>query len=151
MRDLKFEQVLPGESQGRGSLVGCCLWGRTVGHDWSDLAAAAASEEWMEESRCVQRPNGREEIVAQWDEMRKSWWWGQVTWGLVGHTRDLRLCCKSTGKPLKGCMQWVTNNWIYIFKRLLWLYVKCGLECSENRWITLSCNNGADSQNRLLS
>ena len=32
---------LPGESQGPGSLVGCCLWGRTVGHDWSDLAAAA--------------------------------------------------------------------------------------------------------------
>ena len=31
---------LPGESQGRGSLVGCCLWGRRVGHDWSDLAAA---------------------------------------------------------------------------------------------------------------
>ena len=32
---------LPGESQGRGSLVGCCLWGRDrVGHDWSDLAAA---------------------------------------------------------------------------------------------------------------
>ena len=29
---------LPGESQGRGSLVGCRLWG----HDWSDLAAAAA-------------------------------------------------------------------------------------------------------------
>ena len=22
--------VLPGESQGRGSLVGCCLWGRTA-------------------------------------------------------------------------------------------------------------------------
>ena len=21
--------LLPGESQGRGSLVGCCLWGRT--------------------------------------------------------------------------------------------------------------------------
>jgi len=33
---------LPGESQGRRSLVGCCLWGRRVGHDWSDLAAAAA-------------------------------------------------------------------------------------------------------------
>ena len=32
---------LPGESQGRGSLVGCCLWGHTVKHDWSDLAAAA--------------------------------------------------------------------------------------------------------------
>ena len=33
---------LPGESQGWGSLVGCRLWGRTVGHNWSDLAAAAA-------------------------------------------------------------------------------------------------------------
>ena len=32
---------LPGESQGRGSLVGCRLWGRPeLGHDWSDLAAA---------------------------------------------------------------------------------------------------------------
>ena len=31
---------LPGESQGRGSLVGCHLWGHTVGHDWSNLAAA---------------------------------------------------------------------------------------------------------------
>ena len=34
---------LPGESQGQGSLVGCCLWGRTVGQDWSDLAAAAVA------------------------------------------------------------------------------------------------------------
>ena len=29
---------LPGESQGQRSLMGCCLWGRRVGHDWSDLA-----------------------------------------------------------------------------------------------------------------
>ena len=35
---------LPGESQGRGSLVGCHLWGWKVGHNWSDLAAAAASK-----------------------------------------------------------------------------------------------------------
>ena len=34
---------LPGESQGRGSLVGCCLWDRRAGHNWSDLAAAAPS------------------------------------------------------------------------------------------------------------
>ena len=34
---------LPGESQGRRSLVGCRLWGRRVGHDWSNLAAAVAS------------------------------------------------------------------------------------------------------------
>ena len=33
---------LPGESQRRWSLMGCHLWGRTVGHHWSDLAAAAA-------------------------------------------------------------------------------------------------------------
>ena len=34
---------LPGESRGRGSLVGCRLWGRTVRHNWSNLAAAAAT------------------------------------------------------------------------------------------------------------
>ena len=34
---------LPGESQGRGSLVGCRLWGHRVGHNWGDLAAAAAT------------------------------------------------------------------------------------------------------------
>ena len=33
---------LPGDSQGRGSLVGCHLWGRRVGHGWSDLAVAVA-------------------------------------------------------------------------------------------------------------
>ena len=34
---------LAGESQERGSLVGCSLWGhRRVRHNWSDLAAAAA-------------------------------------------------------------------------------------------------------------
>ena len=34
---------LPGESQGRGSLVGCPSMGsHRVGHDWSDLAAAVA-------------------------------------------------------------------------------------------------------------
>ena len=36
---------LPGESQGQRSLVGCCLSCRTVRHDWSDLAAAAAAWE----------------------------------------------------------------------------------------------------------
>ena len=32
---------LPGESQGRGSLMGCCLGLHRVGHDWSNLAVAA--------------------------------------------------------------------------------------------------------------
>ena len=30
---------LPGESQGRGSLLGCSMGSHRVGHDWSDLAA----------------------------------------------------------------------------------------------------------------
>ena len=33
----------PGESQGRGSLVGCRLWGHTESDDWSDLAAVAVA------------------------------------------------------------------------------------------------------------
>ena len=37
------EVFLPGESQGRRSLMGCHLWGHRVGHDWHDLAAAAAA------------------------------------------------------------------------------------------------------------
>ena len=36
---------LPGASQGRGSLVGCRLRGRTVGPDWSDSAAAKCKTE----------------------------------------------------------------------------------------------------------
>ena len=35
---------LPGESQGRGSLVGCRLWGRTES-DTTEATAAAAAEE----------------------------------------------------------------------------------------------------------
>ena len=50
---------LPGESQGRQSWVGCCLWGHRVGHDWSDLAAAArlirkepdAGKDWRQEEK----------------------------------------------------------------------------------------------------
>ena len=33
---------LPGESQGQGSLVGCCLWGRTES-DMTEVTAAAAT------------------------------------------------------------------------------------------------------------
>ena len=44
---------LPGESQGWRSLVGCCLWGsHRVGHDWSDLAAAAAVANMRPELNC---------------------------------------------------------------------------------------------------
>ena len=42
---------LPGESQGRESLVGCRLWGRTESDNWSDLAAAATAvvKHWLGE------------------------------------------------------------------------------------------------------
>ena len=33
---------LPGESQGQGSLLGCCLWGRTESDTTEATAAAAA-------------------------------------------------------------------------------------------------------------
>ena len=35
--------VLAWRIPGRGSLVGCSLWGHRVGHDGSDLVAAAAA------------------------------------------------------------------------------------------------------------
>ena len=35
---------LPGEFQGRRSLVGCHLWDRRIGHNWSDLAAAVPAK-----------------------------------------------------------------------------------------------------------
>ena len=41
---------LPGESQGRRSLMGCHLWGRRVGHESSDAAAAAAAPVWDSDS-----------------------------------------------------------------------------------------------------
>ena len=46
---------LPGESQGRWSLMGCCLWGHRVGHDWSDLASAAADIKEEESSTSINR------------------------------------------------------------------------------------------------
>ena len=47
---------LPWESQGWGSLVHCRLWGsHRVGHDWSDLAAAAIScvATWCIRASCL--------------------------------------------------------------------------------------------------
>ena len=38
---------LPGESRGQRSLVGCCPWGRTVGHDSSNFAFMHALEKEM--------------------------------------------------------------------------------------------------------
>ena len=53
---------LPGESQGRGSLVGCRLWGCRVRHDWSDLAAAAAAALWLEKVLICSKPHLKNEV-----------------------------------------------------------------------------------------
>ena len=50
---------LPGESQGRGSLVGYRLWGRTVGHNWSDLAAAVGKP-------CMLQSMGSQKVRHDW-------------------------------------------------------------------------------------
>ena len=40
---------LPGESQGRGSLMGCHLWGHTVGHNWATSFHFTFTRIWLEE------------------------------------------------------------------------------------------------------
>ena len=41
---------LPGESQGRGSLVGCCLWGRTE----SDMTEMTQQQQFSQPSSCAE-------------------------------------------------------------------------------------------------
>ena len=53
---------LPGESCGQRSLVGCCPWGRRVGHDRSDLACMHALEKKNGnplQYSCLENPRGR--------------------------------------------------------------------------------------------
>ena len=52
----KWPVFLPGESQERGSLVGCCLWGHRVRHDWSYLAAAAEVDVYKYHSLITKNP-----------------------------------------------------------------------------------------------
>ena len=45
---------LPGESQGQRSLMGCRLWGCTVGDDWSNLVAMHLEYSvWHMDSSCL--------------------------------------------------------------------------------------------------
>ena len=54
---------LPGESQGRGSLVGWCLWGRTE-YYWSDLAAAVATKREREIGRQGEKKRKQSRMVS---------------------------------------------------------------------------------------
>ena len=66
---------LPGESHGQRSLVGCRLWGRTVGHDWSDLAAAedCLADIWITSFHRPPLCCGRQKI--HWRGIYRSWGW----------------------------------------------------------------------------
>ena len=87
---------LPRESQGWGHLVRCHLWGRRVGHDWSDLAAAAAAH------------GPKSSVVAQMVKILSAM---QETWvhslsqedplekGMVNHSSVLAWRIPWTGKP----------------------------------------------------
>ena len=49
---------LPGESQGRRSLVGS-MGSHRVGHNWSDLAAAVYLDSWTEQKQKILRSGGK--------------------------------------------------------------------------------------------
>ena len=116
---------LPGESQGSGSLVGCCLWGHTrVGHDWSDLAVMLR----------VGLPRWR--------------WWSRIhppMWGVMGLIPGLR---RSPGERngtwwatvSRGCrvrLDWATEH-THTIQRVLLLknsslfYSYENFECKTN-------------------
>ena len=91
---------LPGESQGWRSLVGCCLWGRTiVRHDWSDLAAAVAAcmDVWVGPKREL----GTKELMLFNCGARKGSW--RVLWA---ERRSYQSILKeiSPEYPLEGLM-----------------------------------------------
>ena len=78
---------LPGESQGRRSLVGCLLWGHTeVGHDWSDLAAKKLCLDGNHPSERLSPPfpPSQSEAWRGKDIQEKQEEQGQTKWGEAG-------------------------------------------------------------------
>ena len=107
---------LPGESQGQGSLVGCRLWGHRVGHDWSDLAAAAAPCEIKEEIKVVDGDKGQKVTFGEWSVVNGEL---EVLFVDVFWSHGIG--------TLK--FDWAVNEFVY-FTRVLYLE-KCGLACGE--------------------
>ena len=108
---------LPGESLGRGSLVGCRLWGHTVGHDWSDLAAAAV----VKEPACQCRRHGFDP------------WVGKIPWKrarqLLQYTAWRIAWVEELNKLLSIGSQRVGHDWsnlahrnkTFLWKKIDWL------------------------------
>ena len=63
---------LPGEFQGRGILVGCCLWGHTELDDRSDFAAAAA---WYRGTKFATQSVSGMQIILSWKQSRPKTRW----------------------------------------------------------------------------
>ena len=126
---------LPGESQGWGSLVGCRLWGRRVGHDWSDLAAAENCPNLWGSSLSIHKPALG--IEKQWKNPSSV----LINWRL----RLWVLCSPYDARSFFNCNflnkyitqisryigqwipPWITQNWIYSIPCLFCTYTVKGL------------------------
>ena len=96
-----------------------------------EIWAGLASEEWMKTPGvCKGQMEEKSLLLRKWDERRRKL---VVRSGHLGARRPHQgseTVARALENHWRIVCSGVTNNWIYIFKRLLWLHVKCGLECS---------------------
>ena len=76
--------LLPGESQGQRSLVGCCLWGRTE----SDMTEATSQQQQQQQQKIPWDISGGGPVVKKRQPMQETW-----VQSLVGEDPT---CCRAT-------------------------------------------------------
>ena len=89
---------LPGESHGWRSLVGCSPWGRRVGHDSSDLAAAMQKANTLEKTLILGKIEGKRR--RGWPSMR---WLDNITNSMDMNLSKLQEIVKGS---LECCSPW---------------------------------------------
>ena len=82
-----------------GGPVGCSPWGRSVGHDWSDLAAAAAADMGGTQENWVTHEKGRSPHLKYHPQLKTK----KVVEG--GGSQLWKITWKSTVKKGKVVMQ----------------------------------------------